>query len=183
MPVVDAILIPCFFILSLIISHAIWCSVREIFVRQDLFAIRDDLWDVARERGGFEDPAYREARSHLNAVINCVHLVSVPLLLSPPMIAGTKGKKKAKLPRSSDHVLQKAIDSAYNAAAKRVQQYVFRDRILTCAVSVVGLVWHFSQNIKETAEANDVKLVRNWIASPSPIAIQEFERRQLVEMC
>src|SRR6056297_2477608 len=50
-----------------------WRQLRVVFLRQDLFAIRDHLWDRAKKSDGFSDPAYREAREALNGVILYAH--------------------------------------------------------------------------------------------------------------
>ena len=67
-------------VLSVSVSYGLWAKLRIVLLRQDLFVIRDRLWDRAGELSGFDDPAYRHARKHLNDAVRIEH--PVPLAFS-----------------------------------------------------------------------------------------------------
>ena len=55
--------------LALLVCYAWWSRFRVWVLRQDLFAIRDVVWDAMRAQGMLEDPAHREFREGINAMI------------------------------------------------------------------------------------------------------------------
>ena len=63
--------------LAAVLSYAWWVSLRVWMLRQDLFSIRDDLWDAMKARGLLDDPAHREMRDALNAFIRVAPRFSV----------------------------------------------------------------------------------------------------------
>lgn len=109
------------FAFSAFVTYALWAWVRVLFIRQELFTVRDGLWDRARELGGFEDPAYRQAREHLNAAIKVVPSFSVRLLnyMTKNGPQGTIVRLKSDNPE-----LQAAIDKAYNDCGRWFAKYI-----------------------------------------------------------
>jgi hypothetical protein len=63
--------------LSLLITYAWWVRVRVWVLRQDLFAIRDDLWDAMRANDQLTNPAYRDLRDGANSLIRLAPFLSV----------------------------------------------------------------------------------------------------------
>jgi hypothetical protein len=55
--------------LVVLVCYAWWSRFRVWVLRQDLFAIRDEAWDAMRAKGMLDDPAHREFREHVNAMI------------------------------------------------------------------------------------------------------------------
>src|SRR5688572_25994356 len=55
--------------LSVVISYAWWVRFRVWILRQDLFAIRDELWDRMHELGLLHHPDHVRTRTELNAMI------------------------------------------------------------------------------------------------------------------
>ena len=67
--------------LSCIVAYALWLQVRVIRLREDLFEIRDDLFDFAATRGECDDPGYRYARGVINAVIAMADSISLGMFV------------------------------------------------------------------------------------------------------
>jgi hypothetical protein len=71
--------------ISLILTYAWWVHFRVWILRQDLFAIRDRLWDTMRAKGQLESVAHRETRNGINAMIRFapyLSLVTVAIILT-----------------------------------------------------------------------------------------------------
>jgi hypothetical protein len=63
--------------------HWLYRDYRVDLFRQRMFALRDELFELAASgRIAFDDPAYGKLRSMLNGYIRFAHRISVPLLLS-----------------------------------------------------------------------------------------------------
>lgn len=110
-------------IVSLAIAYAWWSHVRVTFLREELFAIRDRLWDNARELDALQDRAYQQARNHLNAGIGIAGLYSIRTLRK-----WERSPIAQQIPldrcQSSNTPLQEAIDAAYKESGARVVRYV-----------------------------------------------------------
>jgi len=127
-------------IVGLAISYAIWCRIRVIFLRQDLFRIRDELWMVARRKQRLDDPAYVEARELFNACIRGASFISFPQLVNGLVDARNRGEEVVEQ-KSSDPDLDKAIDDAYAQLVERLGKYVLRDRFVSgIALGLLALV-------------------------------------------
>ena len=55
--------------LAALVCYARWSRFRVWVLRQDLFALRDEAWDVMRAGGARNHPAHREFREGVNAMI------------------------------------------------------------------------------------------------------------------
>ena len=67
--------------MSLVVTYAWWVRLRVWAFRQDLFAVRDRLWDEMRERGALHDPAYRDFRDSINSLIRLAPFLSILTVL------------------------------------------------------------------------------------------------------
>lgn len=104
--------------LSYTITYAWWCRFRIWVLRQDLFEIRDRLWDDARKGGFLGHPAHREARDAINAMIRFCPRLSLPVWRELNVIS--KGRKRVA--RSG---LVPAVDQAMMRVAHRITRFVF----------------------------------------------------------
>lgn len=104
--------------LSFVITYAWWCRFRVWVLRQDLFEIRDRLWDEAMRCGFIDDPAHRDARDAINAMIRFCPRLSVPVWNELKHIA--RGKKEG--PRISKIA---AVEKAWADMALCITRYVF----------------------------------------------------------
>jgi hypothetical protein len=64
------------FLLSMVVTYAWWSYLRVWFLRQDLFMIRDQLWEAMRTKGTLDLPAHRECRDSINAIIRVAPFLS-----------------------------------------------------------------------------------------------------------
>src|SRR5205809_877952 len=67
-------------LLSLVITYAWWAYFRVWILRQDLFEIRDRLWDTAHEKGLLWNPDYLNTRDGINAMIRLAPWLSLPAM-------------------------------------------------------------------------------------------------------
>lgn len=122
------------FALSSLLLYGAWSKLRVSFLRQELYEIRDGLWDKAHELDMFEDKAYQNARRHMNSLINMCALFSVN---SMKIIAASDAGEVCPWPASENSELQSAINEAKCAAADTII-----NNILFCRAS--GW-WHLTK--------------------------------------
>lgn len=67
--------------LSVVITYAWWAKLRVWVLRQDLFAVRDHLWDEMAAAGRLDDPAYRDFRDAINSLIRLAPFLSILTVL------------------------------------------------------------------------------------------------------
>ena len=61
--------------------YAWWVKARVLLLRHDLFEIRDGLFDKIMRLGALDDPAYRQARSHLNSMLRGAGTLNIYTML------------------------------------------------------------------------------------------------------
>ncbi len=110
---------------SLALAYANWVRVRVIRLRQDLFEIRDDLFDAAAALCAFDDPAYREYRAGINAMIRFASVLSVPMIV----FANTSKERTDDFMRSEDAELQEAIDHARSRLESLLATYLIHSTL------------------------------------------------------
>jgi hypothetical protein len=118
--------------MSLLSFYIIWSRFRIFCIRQDLFEVRDALWDKARELGCFDDPAYMIAREKLNSLIRTAHTISLPIMLYVTTLPSEEDENPIV---STNQEMQKAIDRAIEQAAFCLTRYVVYYRPFS------GLLW------------------------------------------
>ncbi|MEQ8848105.1 MAG: hypothetical protein RIC11_10180 [Botrimarina sp.] len=139
--------------LTLSVSYLIWCRVRITVVRQELFEVRDRLWDEARDIGALNDPAYLYARDRLNDAIVLAYRLSLPALIAA-MIRQSESPR-TEVPKSDNQALQAAIEGAQRMAARHIARSVviyrpFTGVLVLLTVGTMGIVveriyWLLSQ--------------------------------------
>src|SRR4051812_11981716 len=67
--------------LSLVVSYFLWTWLRLWAYRQDLFAIRDDLWDRMHATGQLDSDEHRDLRDAINALIRLAPYLSLPTVV------------------------------------------------------------------------------------------------------
>ena len=108
--------------LSAALAYGWWSRVRVIWLRQDIFDLRDELYRVALAECAFEDPAYRVAREHLNAVANVADSITIPVMA----YLLHRGVKDAKRPKSTNKKMEEAIQLAQAKCAGRIATFLLR---------------------------------------------------------
>lgn len=114
-------------LLSFAAFYLIWMKVRVVVLREQLFKIRDRLWDDAYRLDQLDDPAYLTARERLHVLIQYAHHVDLPTFV----YAGIKQSDGPPLAiaSSNNEAMQSAIEDATLSTAKRLLTYLFLMRL------------------------------------------------------
>lgn len=165
------------FLVSSAFAYAWWASIRVTFLREELFAIRDRLWDVARERGRLTDAAHIQARRHLNAIIRTAGLYSVPTL--NVMVRRGRNLPSEDRMATCDNVLGKAIDEAYGASWELLTRYIFFQHASGWVAIVRLLSWHFLNRRRPIRSIVNARPQRReeskWVNSSRPELLSEVD--------
>ena len=131
-------------------AYGWWCHVRVIGLRQDLFDIRDDMWDEARQLDCFDDPAYRNTREHLNRI--AIHAGSFTLPVLAFVMANRPPGGYVPLPRSEREDVQQVLDRALHRSSARLASYIVNESItgwIFNVVSVITLVDRYTRRLAD----------------------------------
>ena len=102
------------------VAYAMWLDFRVIRYRQDVFKIRDAMWDRMRERGDLELHDHQVARMAINATIR----------YAPQMSFLSIGAALGNGVRRIDSPIQDAeIQDFVDQTAARTTDYVFRESL------------------------------------------------------
>lgn len=146
---------------SLALSYAWLTRIRVIRLRQFVLEMRDALFDVANGLGALDDPAYRAARSHLNAVANSVGEITFDLLLYETTVDPACGEAT---PPSKIPALQSAIDEKLSLCTTRIVQSLLRETfvgwVLSCRFKLRG--------IASVLERSVTRWCIHWVFSTAP---------------
>lgn len=123
--------------LSLSISYLWWVWWRVWVFRQDLFQIRDQLWDGMRAQGALDDPAYRECRRDINAMIRLAPVLSLFTFLK--LVEIVEADPAGRAPNVSA-----AVREARAAVFFRVFRFLFLESL--SGLVVTGLAVAFGLN-------------------------------------
>ncbi|MGO9468808.1 MAG: hypothetical protein ACLQIB_16875 [Isosphaeraceae bacterium] len=126
-------------LLSLTLSYAWWIKFRVWMLRQDLFLIRDRLWDTMRSLGELDDPGHRQVRDHINAAIRLAPLFTVWTVIRIA-IEGPQSRPLSEKPIRNE--AQEALDKA----VLRISRYLLFETLsgllfFSVASLVVVRVW------------------------------------------
>ena len=124
----------------------IGCIVRRYLIdryRQDLFAIRDDLFDEVDLLGhGFDDKGYSSVRSAINGCIRYAHKTG-PFLMMVFMLRNLKASNKNTLNEpfnTEDLELRPLLKRAMRRLQIRIFTYIVLDHWLTGPALAVCLI-------------------------------------------
>lgn len=149
---------------SITVGYACWVKIRVIRLTEDLFAIRDGLFDKICDLAAFDDPAYRATREHLNVLIRLVPTLSVPVIVHWGSIAGSESSKES-FPASDHKDVQEAIAAAFLKAGERVLRYLRNETLGGIALLLLSFC------IRTVKQVSPESLARSF-ASDTP---KEFE--------
>jgi hypothetical protein len=105
-------------------------------VRQELFEVRDALWDAVRSLDSFSDPAYLQTRATLNAMIHSAHKFNLPVFI----YLTKEFRAETESTRSNSPEVQQAIDQAIGKAAFVLARYIVFYRPFSALASVLNLM-------------------------------------------
>lgn len=118
------------------LSYAWWVKLRVWMLRQDLFRIRDEMWDAMRAKGLLDDPAHREARDSINTMIRVASSLSFFSILKL-IESGLHAFRKI----SSDEELPLEVRIARTEAFIRISQYLLYDTLTGLAILCVAYMF------------------------------------------
>lgn len=107
------------------ITYSLWIVVRVLLLRQDLYDLRDHLFDEAAKIGALKDPAYRDLRNTLNGLARIADRVNIPTAVSiaiqePPR----RGDTPTGRPESPREDVQHLVDVVYDRLSQRLLRYL-----------------------------------------------------------
>lgn len=76
-------------LLSSAVTYIVWCHVRNDFLRQEIFNVRDDLFDDATQLGFLDEPLYTECRTQLNSLASKTDYITTALIVRSLVLART----------------------------------------------------------------------------------------------
>ena len=158
-------------IISVASAYAWWTRIRVLKLRQDLFDIRDHLFDAAVACGAVEHPAHAEARQHLNHLARSAELISVPMVI---FALGTKISVSAIDVRAIENQeLRRAVVIALGESAARIRTYIFYHTGLGLLMQCVFRILM----IEKALEMGGARLVTKWVESSSIDSVQPCRSR------
>jgi hypothetical protein len=157
------------FLIATAAMWAWWVKLRIIFLQEELFIIRNRLWDRAKELNAFDDEAYQYARAHLNRSIKAARFIS---LATVEYVATHLADLEPQQPPSTEKkALAEAIEEAYRQSAIRIRNYLLLDtmpgRIYLLRAKFAGLIdpLHYAE---EPLNARVKEHTTKWIRSRAP---------------
>ena len=152
------------FLASSGIAYLWWVKAREMRLRQDIFVIRDDLFDAAVDNDWLDDPCYRAFRTYLNSLLAFAHHLSVPALIHLSELP----LPDEPFPESGNKRIQKAVQKATQDVSARVIRFVRFE-------TAIGLLVEAASRMVRWAKAADEEQIAARIAPghlPTPVFTQ-----------
>lgn len=112
---------------SAALGYACWVKVRVIRLREDIFAIRNRLFDKMTDLSSHDDPAYRHIRDELNTALQIADLISIPLLAYFWHMYRHDPQPEQR--RSDREQVQRGVDAARVRLRRRLASYLSRETL------------------------------------------------------
>ena len=129
-------------LLSVGVSYAWWTKVRVLWLRQDIYDIRDNLFMESARLDRADDQAAKCARDHLNALARVASVISFPLVITA---INTGEAEVRELLKSENAKLNKFIKLSMEKAGNRIARYLTRETltgwIIVILSRVVFMTW------------------------------------------
>lgn len=132
------------------ITYALWTRMRIWFFRQDLFTIRNDLWDNMRAKGVLDNVDHRQLRRCINSLIRSAPHLSISTVAF--IVLASKESRRVISPNAPAEV-----QHAWDTMSQRIRRYVVFH-------SLFGL---FALAVAEVAMASTLpsRKIMQWIGS------------------
>lgn len=134
-------------LLALWVVWQLWRDYALDKCRQDLFTIRNELFDMAirREHGiGFDAPVYGQLRQTLNGIIRFAHTISFTRLIIFQLLAGTPSRIVVRTERLIKEVqntkLREDLKELQRRAGVSIVKYLVKTSPLYFLVILVRVV-------------------------------------------
>lgn len=155
--------------LSGVITYACWIRFRVWALQQDLFAIRDRLWDEA-QRGGFSgDEEYQFARNGINTMIRFAPRLSLSVWRFLENRVEEHGAKNIPYPRERIP----AVDKAISEVAHRLVKFIYRQTLSGFLSMKIRQLWG-TQNDRAECLEKEAELAGRVSTSSE---LREFDRQ------
>ncbi len=119
-------------LLTLVISYIGWSKLRIRFLRQELYGVRERLWEQASEFHAFDDVGYRDVRDQLHVLIAIAHKINLPMIIYTRLLIEDSSKEDSLLHTACvDSEMQAHCSQAMSEAGMIVTRYVTRQRFFS----------------------------------------------------
>ncbi len=122
-------------VVSIALSYAWWVSLRVTCLKEEIFAIRDRLFDDALEQCRLADPAYVDARGRLNMLIRFAHMWNFPVFIAV-LVSPSPGRKRIE---SEDAQFDAFIQTAIDEASTRYVMYMLTSTLTGRFVAIFAV--------------------------------------------
>lgn len=103
------------------LCYAAWIRIRPLRLRQDIYDLRDELFDEALAAGALTDPGYRQLRLQLNSWARSAAMISFPSLVY--LLVTLDDDLPTPIPSERPEV-QAILERTYDRLARRLIRYV-----------------------------------------------------------
>lgn len=126
------------------LSYAWWTRLRVLLLREDLFHLRDELFDAAIAHDRLDDPAHRDLRNRFNGLIRFAHLWDFAVV-GTIITSRTKGRARVE---SEDPRFDDVVASFSNRGADRVACYLMYETLTGSFVRVLVTLFVSQQKLE-----------------------------------
>jgi len=140
------------FFLGLFVAYIIWLRWRVWILRQDLFEIRDQLWDKMRQEGKLGDSEHRIVRQTINGVIRVAPILSI-ITLVIALLSGLHG--------DSPNIHNSSAKNALNKVIVRLARYIMFETITGLLLMAFALIFMFPRFVIKNLQ----KALQRWMSS------------------
>lgn len=124
-------------LLSVGVSYAWWTKLRVLWLRQDIYDIRDNLFMESARLDRPHDEAAKCARDHLNAIARVASVISFPAVITAINIGEAEIRE---LPKSENEELNKCIQLSMEKAGNRIVRYLTRETLTGWIIVILSRV-------------------------------------------
>lgn len=157
------------------LTYAWWIRVRVVCLRQDIYDLRDELFDIALKLRALDDPGYKATRAHLNGLARSAEVISVPLAIYASTLETEAAAHRGHSFRSADPALQSSIDDVHDRCARRLVRFLFWE---TLSGLVGRIFFAMTRNLRLAAERMSITVMERWIESAYPEQLVRAKGRQ-----
>ncbi len=139
--------------LSLTLTYIWWMRLRVWMFREELFAIRNELWDAMLAKNDLENPAHREFRAGANALIRLAPMLSIFTVLR---LVLNEDDTRNLLPRQQAVVIEEIEKSRHKLVLRVVRFILFESLsglLIVLALAVFGLAFAFKRTLEKRIQA------------------------------
>lgn len=144
----------------------LWPRLRRESFQQDVFAIRNDLFEfVMTNRLPFSDAAYLDARDTLNGAIRWIDVTGLATAVMFVWLTGTPRKRSIETPTSNNQAMQDEIDKALKKLAARFLRFW----LLSPSTWLVALPLLIAMLVVRVIKGNSPH-IRSWSVESFPMS-------------